>query len=113
MSSMSIGRIYVTTRSEDSRSFLTCQGAWRTIISSTCKVVHPPILVSTHSSSSQVPHSHPNLNMTLEGIFAAIENSAKGTASEDDFKGLFADLEWPNHQRVQEIQGPHQGEPKG
>ena len=58
MSSMSIGRIYVTTRSEDSRSFLTCQGAWRTIISSTCKVVHPPILVSTHSSSSQVPHSH-------------------------------------------------------
>lgn len=35
----------------------------------------------------------PNLNMTLEGIFSAIENSAKGTASEDDFKGLFADLD--------------------
>lgn len=34
-----------------------------------------------------------NLNMTLEGIFSAIENSAKGTASEDDFKGLFADLD--------------------
>ena len=31
--------------------------------------------------------------MTLEGIFSAIENSAKGTASEDDFKGLFADLD--------------------
>ena len=37
--------------------------------------------------------SDPNLNMTLEGIFSAIENSAKGTASEDDFKGLFADLD--------------------
>lgn len=35
----------------------------------------------------------PNLNMTLEGIFSSIENSAKGTASEDDFKGLFADLD--------------------
>ncbi len=35
----------------------------------------------------------PNLNMTLEGIFAAIENSAKGTVSEDDFKGLFADID--------------------
>lgn len=35
----------------------------------------------------------PNLNMTLEGVFSAIENSAKGTASEDDFKGLFADLD--------------------
>ncbi len=35
----------------------------------------------------------PNLNMTLEGIFASIESSAKGTASEDDFKGLFADLD--------------------
>ena len=34
-----------------------------------------------------------NLNMTLEGIFSAIENSAKGTSSEDDFKGLFADLD--------------------
>ncbi len=34
-----------------------------------------------------------DLNMTLEGIFAAIENSAKGTESEDDFKGLFADLD--------------------
>ena len=35
----------------------------------------------------------PNLNMTLEGIFSSIENSANGTASEDDFKGLFADLD--------------------
>ncbi len=35
----------------------------------------------------------PDLNMTLESIFAAIENSAKGTESEDDFKGLFADLD--------------------
>ena len=37
--------------------------------------------------------SDPNLNMTLEGIFTSIENSAKGTESEDDFKGLFADLD--------------------
>lgn len=35
----------------------------------------------------------PNLNVTLEGIFADIENSAKGTVSEDDFKGLFADID--------------------
>ncbi len=34
-----------------------------------------------------------NLNETLEHIFTAIEASAKGTASEDDFKGLFADLD--------------------
>lgn len=33
-----------------------------------------------------------NLNETLEHIFTAIEASAKGTESEDDFKGLFADL---------------------
>lgn len=41
----------------------------------------------------KVCDADPNLNMTLEGIFSAIENSAKGTASEDDFKGLFADLD--------------------
>ena len=41
----------------------------------------------------KVCDTDPNLNMTLEGIFASIENSAKGTASEDDFKGLFADLD--------------------
>lgn len=34
-----------------------------------------------------------NLNETLEKIFVAIEASAKGTDSEDDFKGLFADLD--------------------
>jgi len=34
-----------------------------------------------------------NLNETLEHIFAAIEASAQGTASEPDFKGLFADLD--------------------
>lgn len=34
-----------------------------------------------------------NLNETLEGIFMAIENSAKGTESEADFNGLFADLD--------------------
>ena len=34
-----------------------------------------------------------NLNETLEHIFNAIEASAKGTESEDDFKGLFADID--------------------
>ena len=34
-----------------------------------------------------------NLNETLEKIFTSIEASAKGTDSEDDFKGLFADLD--------------------
>ena len=34
-----------------------------------------------------------NLNETLEKIFNNIENSAKGAESEDDFEGLFADLD--------------------
>lgn len=34
-----------------------------------------------------------NLNETLEKIFKNIENSAKGTASEDDLKGLFDDVD--------------------
>ncbi len=35
----------------------------------------------------------PNLNETLSTIFKNIEHSAKGTSSEDDLKGLFADLD--------------------
>ena len=34
-----------------------------------------------------------NLNETLSNVFHAIENSAKGADSEDDFKGLFDDLD--------------------
>ena len=34
-----------------------------------------------------------NLNETLERIFHNIEDSAKGTESEDNFKGLFDDLD--------------------
>jgi type I restriction enzyme M protein len=34
-----------------------------------------------------------NLNETLSNIFGNIENSAKGSDSEDDLKGLFADLD--------------------
>ena len=34
-----------------------------------------------------------NLNMTLERIFNHIEASAMGTPSEDDFKGLFDDID--------------------
>jgi type I restriction enzyme M protein len=35
----------------------------------------------------------PNLNETLSKIFNNIENSAKGSSSEDDLKGLFDDLD--------------------
>ena len=35
----------------------------------------------------------PNLNETLSAVFKNIENSAKGTESEDDLKGLFDDLD--------------------
>jgi type I restriction enzyme M protein len=34
-----------------------------------------------------------NLNETLDGVFKHIEGSAVGAASENDFKGLFADLD--------------------
>ena len=34
-----------------------------------------------------------NLNETLSNIFLEIENSAKGTASEEDMKGLFSDID--------------------
>lgn len=34
-----------------------------------------------------------NLNETLENVFNSIENSAKGAESEDDFSGLFADID--------------------
>ena len=34
-----------------------------------------------------------NLNETLEAVFRAIEDSAKGSPSEDDFKGLFDDID--------------------
>lgn len=37
--------------------------------------------------------SNDNLNETLEKIFKAIEGSAQGTESEDDFKGLFDDID--------------------
>ena len=37
--------------------------------------------------------SDENLNETLDNIFNAIEDSAKGSASEDDLKGLFDDLD--------------------
>lgn len=34
-----------------------------------------------------------NLNMTLDSVFKNIENSAKGSESEDDFSGLFDDID--------------------
>lgn len=38
-----------------------------------------------------------NLNETLEKAFKAIENSANGTESEEDFKGLFDDIDVNNN----------------
>lgn len=38
-------------------------------------------------------HDNPDLNETLEAVFNNIENSAKGTDSEDDLQGLFDDLD--------------------
>jgi type I restriction enzyme M protein len=35
----------------------------------------------------------PNLNITLSNVFKSIEGSAIGTESEDDLKGLFADID--------------------
>ena len=40
----------------------------------------------------RAPHD-PDLNVTLDQIFKSIEASAMGTESEDDFKGLFADID--------------------
>ena len=37
--------------------------------------------------------NNPDLNETLEKVFKSIEESAKGSASEDDFKGLFDDID--------------------
>lgn len=37
--------------------------------------------------------TNPNLNETLEKVFIDIEASAQGTASEEDFKGLFDDVD--------------------
>ncbi len=38
-----------------------------------------------------------NLNMTLESVFRHIEESAQGSPSEDDFKGLFDDFDVNNN----------------
>lgn len=40
-----------------------------------------------------------NLNITLEKIFKNIESSARGTTSEDNFKGLFDDID-PNSNKL-------------
>ena len=42
---------------------------------------------------SKKASSDANLNETLNAVFRTIENSAKGTESEDDLKGLFDDLD--------------------
>lgn len=42
---------------------------------------------------ARTAHTNPNLNTDLAAIFAAIEGSATGYASEHDIKGLFADFD--------------------
>ena len=42
---------------------------------------------------AQKAHGDANLNETLSAVFRHIENSAKGTESENDLKGLFDDLD--------------------
>ena len=44
------------------------------------------------------PEKDENLNVTLNNIFNDIEGSAKGTASEDDMRGLFSDFAVNNSQ---------------
>ena len=41
----------------------------------------------------KIAETDENLNERLERIFNSIENSAKGSESEDDFKGLFDDFD--------------------
>ena len=48
---------------------------------------------SCSSTSANERPKTANLNETLQGIFRGIEGSAVGTASEDDLKGLFDDLD--------------------
>lgn len=42
---------------------------------------------------NQKAKTNPNLNETLAKVFISIEASAQGTASEEDFKGLFDDVD--------------------
>ena len=42
---------------------------------------------------NQKAKNNPNLNETLAKVFISIEASAQGTASEEDFKGLFDDVD--------------------
>lgn len=42
-----------------------------------------------------------NLNMTLERVFKNIEGSAKGSESEDDFSGLFDDIDVNSMENLQ------------
>lgn len=49
-----------------------------------------------------------NLNETLAAIFRDIENSAKGTESEDDLKGLFDDLDVNSNKLGNTVKGRNQ-----
>lgn len=51
------------------------------------------LFVNVRRSANNDPEYLANLNEKLEGVFRDIEGSAVGTASEDDLKGLFDDLD--------------------
>lgn len=51
------------------------------------------LFCNVRANANKYPKYKENLNETLEKVFKAIENSAKGSDSEDDFKGLFDDID--------------------
>jgi len=51
------------------------------------------LFCNVRANANKYPKYKENLNETLEKVFKAIENSAKGSDSEDNFKGLFDDID--------------------
>ncbi len=51
------------------------------------------LFCNVRTNANKYPKYKENLNETLEKVFKAVENSAKGSDSEDDFKGLFDDID--------------------
>ncbi|VEU77203.1 type I restriction-modification system subunit M [Mycoplasmopsis columbina] len=63
----------------------------RTLIEEKGFFIYPSQLFKNVRKNAE---NNPNLNETLQKVFNAIENSAKSTESEEDFIGLFADLDF-------------------
>lgn len=51
------------------------------------------LFINLNDAQLPEPEQNPDLNVDLDNIFTAIEASTVGTDSEDDFKGLFADID--------------------